>query len=382
METPDQEPPIDASQETVVDDHATETVSNNDYIQDAFSDYFGGKKSETEQGKNPKTDKVDDKQPADKIDNQQVKNPKANDTGVNTDNKEKNPDPFETAFVNETGDFDLDKLVGVSLDGLSFQSNGQEKKEGEVTSPEKTVPQWKQEYEEERVFKQNVHKSRLGPIESVFSEIQESGIPDEYKGPILDVLRKKHAEILQETEQFLRERTEQRTFQKREEENDRIREEMRTSKLPELARANAVSIINQLPGKEQKEKAELYNRIMFGPDAGGELLEDMFEARYPEMHKKDKATQDKMKLKFVHELQADGARLQRHFQRAYRYLTADPKNLKRIFAQVSRTTEANVRSNAATAQKNPSGSVQRTPQAGNNIWDGYFSDPQRSKTRI
>jgi len=380
METPATTVESQGGSTATVEAPATE-VSQSDYINDAFSDYFVDPTEDktTTQAEEPKTDDKTKAQPP-KDENTEGKTPNG---GEKTPPKpEDKPDPFTSAFVNgETGDFDLEKLTGISFEGINFQGEDKPAEPG-GQSAKSDIPEWKQAYEADKVFKQNIHNSRLGPIESVFNQVQQSQIPDEYKDIVLSALRQEYAKVQQENEQFFRERDEQNAYRKRQDELEAIREETRSSKLPELARTNATAIISKLPGDDSKAKIDLYNRIMFGPGAGGELLEDMFQVRYPDFQKKPKAEQDRMKFCFVNELQADGGRLQRHFNRAYRYLIADPENLKKIMGQVSRNTDANNRSNAAAAQKSPTGSVARQPQAGTSKWDGYFADPEGAKIRI
>jgi hypothetical protein len=354
----------------------TATVDQQSYIDDAFKDYFVDPRAES-QGENPKKD---EKQAQEPKKDEEVTDPEKK-PGEHVEDQNKKPDPFETTFMTETGDFDLEKLMGVSLDGLELRSEERTAEPGK-SDGKPDVPQWKQEYEAERTFRDSIQKARMGPLESVYAQVEQSEIPEEYKEPVLNALRQEYAKVRHETERMFQEREQENAFKRRNEEQERLKEEIRDSKLPELAKTNAMSIISKLPGKEAKTKIDLYNRIMFGPDAGGELLEDMFQARYPDFAKKTKAEQDKMKLRFVNELQADGNRLQRHFQRAYRYLTADPKNMKKIMEQVSRSADANARSNALAAQKKPDGEVQRQPQAGTGKWDGYFANPEGAKTRI
>lgn len=352
-------------------------ASQEDYAQDAFSEYMADPKADTEEEQQQseedkaKTPKEPTTEETPKNDQQNGKKPEEN----------AKPNPFESAFTNESGDFDLDKLVGVSLDGLSLK--GVEEKAVKSTPANgDEKPEWQREYEAEKTFRENMNNARLGPLSEVFDQIKGSDVPDEYKGPILDLFRQVYSRIEAENNAYFKERDAQADYRKRQSMQDKIAEEARESKLPEIAKANASAIINKLSGKDTKEKVDLYNFIMFSPDAGGELLEDMFVARYPDFAKLPKEELGRLKRRFVNELQADGTRLKRHFDRAYRYLTASPGNMKKILSQVSRSTEANVRSNALAAQRSPGGEVQRQPQAANSKWDGYFADPAGLKTRI
>lgn len=373
METPATEATVEAQG---APEQTTETVDQQGYINDAFGDYFGSQEEKTDetQAQEPKKNEKQAQTP--KGDETQGKDPKQDAKEAEAAKK---PDPFETAFTTEGGMFDLEKLVGVSLDGLQFQSEpAQENKPGK---PEE-APAWQKEFEAEKTYRDNITKSRLGPLESIYNEINSSDLPDEYKGPILNLINGEYVRIRGENEQHFKERDAQNAHKSRSEEQERLRDEMRSAKLPELAKVNAMAVISKLPGNDNTAKIELYNRIMFGPGAGGELLEDMFLSQHPDFAGKTKDEQNRMKMKFVNELQADGKRLQRHFDRAYRYLIADPKNMRRIMEQVSNKTEANVRSNALAAQKTPSGSVERQPQAGTSKWDGYFAAPEGAKIRV
>jgi hypothetical protein len=362
---------------------ATDTakIGQGDYVKDAFSDYFIDPRDGM-QGEDPKSDKDEKKEKEPKTDDKSTE-PEKKPEAETTDDKNKKPDPFETAFSTESGDFDLEKLMGMSLDGIELKSEDRAMATGTGKPGGKPdIPQWKQEFEAERTFRESIQRARMGPLETVYAQIEEGEIPTEYKEPVLDVLRQEYARVRQDTERFFQEREQENSFKRRSEEQERLKEEIRDSKLPELSKTNAMAIIGKLPGKEAREKIDLYNRVMFGPDAGGELLEDMFQARYPDFSGKSKTEQDRMKLRFVNELQADGDKLQRHFNRAYRHLIASPENMKKIMGQISRTTDANARNNALAAQKKPDGAVQRLPQAGNSKWDGYFADPEGSKSRI
>jgi hypothetical protein len=362
--------------ETTVEGTEAESVSQDDYINDAFTDYFFS----DEKAEPPKDDdkKQEPEAQEPKDDPNKEKEPKSGDEA--NKEPEKKVDPFVSAFSNESGDFDLEKLLGVSTEGLNFQS---EEKEAKQSEPEKITPKtWKERFQAEKVFKDNIYRTRLGPLEEVYNAFEGAEMPDEVKQYVLGVLREKYAGVQQETDSFLKEREEEQRFQREEEERTRFREEARLEKLPAMARANAGAIINSLPGEDSKTKVDLYNRIMFGPNAGGEILSDAIELRYPDFESMPKEKQDKLKLDFVKELQADGNRLQRHFQRAYRYMIADPENIKQLMSQVSKSTEANLRSNQLAAQSEPSGSVNRQPQTGNSEWDSYFAPPTGSKTRI
>ena len=364
-----------ATQETNVDT-STEpsgSVDQSGYLNDAFSSYIDGDKpKDNTEGEDPKPNEQQAVPPKEEKPQQLDKDGKPIEQA--------NPDPFTSAFSNEAGDFDLEKLVGVSIDGLAFQSEAAPDEQQQ--QPESKVPQWQQEYEAERTFKQSINDSRLKPLENVFNQIKaNANIPPDVRDAVLDMLNGEYVKVREENEQFFKTREQQNAFKRRQEEDEKVKAEIRNSKLPEMARVNSSAIISKLPGTDAKSKAELYNRIMFGPDAGAELLEDMFQARHPDYGKKSKQELDRMKLQFVNELQADGARLQRHFQRAYRHLIATPDNMKKIMSQVSRSADANARSNSVAAQKSPSGSVQRQPQAGKGVWDGYFSG-QSQKIRV
>jgi hypothetical protein len=362
--------------ETTVEGTTSESVSQDDYINDAFTDYFFNE----EKAEPPKDDdkKQDTQAQEPKDDPNKEKNPKSDDEA--NKEPEKKVDPFVSAFSTESGDFDLEKLLGVSTEGLNFQS---EEKEAKQTTPEKTTPKtWKERFQAEKVFKDNIYRTRLGPLEDVYNAFEGAEMPDEVKQYVLGVLREKYAGVQQETDSFLKEREEEQRFQREEEERTRFREEARLEKLPAMAKANAGAIINSLPGEDSKTKINLYNRIMFGPNAGGEILSDAIELRYPDFESMPKEKQDSLKLNFVKELQADGNRLQRHFQRAYRQLIADPENIKQLMSQVSKNTEANLKSNQFAAQNEPTGSVNRQPQTGNSEWDSYFAPPAGAKTRI
>jgi hypothetical protein len=367
----------DVAQEPAVEGQVaseTSSVDQSGYLNDAFSGYL----------QDPNTDATDDES---KNTENQAQTPKEEKPQVEKPKEdvkkeeEKKVDPFEKAFQNESGDFDIEKLMGISLDGLNFQSDEkpQESSRPEVKS---NIPLWQQEYEAERTFKENVNKSRLGPIESAYTRIQQIQIPDEVKNIALSVLNEEYIKARDENEKFFREREQQNTFKARQEEQERLREEVRSAKLPELAKTNAMAIISKLPGGESKEKIDLYNRIMFGPDAGGELLRYLFADKYPDFNKKTPEEQNRVRLKFVNELQANGERLQAHFEWSKRFLTAHPENMKKIMSQVSRSAEANTKSNALAAQKKPDGSVNRQPKTGNSNWDKYFSNPKELKTRI
>jgi hypothetical protein len=344
------------------------SIDQSSYMNDAFSSYFDEATDSNEPEVEPKAQEP--KQAA-QPQAEEPKQPEAIETKPEGETGDK-PDPFDTAFSTDAGDFDVEKWMGLNFDGSDFQKIDPKP---QAQPMEQRVPQWQKELDEEKQFRESIETSRLGPLERAH-ELLMSGMDAE------QALKQAYDEARQDNEGFFKQRETEMSFKRRQEELDKIRDETRNANMPELAKSNAFSIINRLPGEKSEAKIELYNRIMFGPDAGGEILTDMFEARFPDYAKESPEKQDALKLKFVNELQADGPRLQRHFERARRILAARPENMKKIMEQVARTKEQQVRSNALAAQKAPSGTVQRpAPNRTPSPWDSYLGGGE-SRTRI
>lgn len=339
-----------------------------DYMSDAFGDYFRDPKEEAPEPQKAEVPKQDAVKP-------QVEAPKE-EQKTEQKSEEVAKDPFESAFTNENGELDIEKLIGLNFDGAEFRSEEktqEEQAQQQAQQDQDARPAWQKELDEEKAFRESIHTSRLGPLNEVYELMQQGVEP-------IKALQDVFARVQVDNEAYLKQRDEENFAKKRQAELDKIKDEARATRLPEIARANAFAILNKLPGDAPEAKVELYNRVMFGADAGGELLDDMFSARYPDFVKESPEKQKEMKVRFVNELQADPARLQRHFQRAYRYLAADPKNLKRVMEQASNKASALAASNNLAAQRAPSGAVQRpAPNQTKSKWDSYMSDTPRAR---
>lgn len=342
-----------------------ESGNDSGYMGDAFNDYLEVESTETE---TPEEDQnTQGNTPEEPGKEEQPKT-----EGENP--KEEPKDVFTLAFEGANGDLDYEKIMSTSFtDNKQFQELPVEevKEDPEAITPE-------QEIEQEKQFRESFKTARIAPLQRAY-ELLQSGVDAE------TALNTAYSEILAETDTYFKSRDDQQFTSRREEKLAKIEQEAkevaREARLTEISRSNALSIVNTLPGSDQNSKVALYNHIMFSDDAGGALLEDMFMNAYPEFDKMKHEDLDKAKRSFVNKLQADPARLKRHFDRAYRLLAASPANLKRFAQSISRNKEQQVRSNALAAQKSPQGSVNRPPQAqSNSMWDGYLGIS--SKTRI
>lgn len=342
----------------------SESASDNGYMGDAFNEYLDANvDGEDEQPEETKPEGTNPEEKPEEI-------PQPKKEGENTETK----DVFQLAFENANGDLDYEKIMSTSFGNeQNFQTLPVEQE------PETPVVTPEQEIEQERQFRESFTTARTAPLQRAY-DLLNSGVDAE------TALQTAYKEIMEETGKYFRERDDSQFSQKSKEKLDKIereaKEREREARLTEISRSNALGIVNSLPGNNQESKIALYNHIMFSDDAGGALLEDMFVNAYPDFEKMSKEELDKAKKGFINKLQADPARLKRHFDRAYRLLAASPANLKRFAQTVSRNKEAQVRGNALAAQKAPQGAVNRPPQAqSGNKWDGYFQSGI-PKTRI
>lgn len=362
-----------ATEQTAAVDTSAGSESQGSYLDDAFGDYFADPRSpeNAEQAETPEN--VASKEQAETPEEAGETAEEKPDSENTEEVKEDQKDPFSTAFANDKGELDLEKLMSIDFGALNLQ---QIDEQAQVQQPQQQVqddvPEWKREMQEEETYRGNIKQSTTGLLEKVWERIQAGEDPTA-------ALQTVYAETNKMLDDMWKERDAERNYKKSTEASERIAKETRNAKMKELSRANGLAIANTLPGPDLTAKSELYNRIMFGKDAGGDILEDMFVARHPDYAKYDAKKLDEEKRSFVYELQSDPQKLQRHFQRAYRYLAADPKHMKTLMEQVARNKEAQVRSNAMAAQKSPAGSVQRPAKQAAGKWDSYFSAP---KTRI
>jgi hypothetical protein len=346
----------------------SESQSDNGYMGDAFDDYLEagipGDKDQDEEAK-PQGNSPEEK-PAE---GDQQTQPKTE--GENPEQK----DVFQLAFENANGDLDYEKIMTTSF---GDESKFQQLEQNQIQTDENPVTP-EQEIEQEKQFRENFTTARTAPLQRAF-ELLSGGMDPQ------QALQTAYNEIMEETGNYFKERDNTQFATKREQTLAKIQEEAkeaaRESRLTEISRSNALSIVNTLPGNNQDSKVALYNHIMFADDAGGSLLQDAFVDAYPDFQKMPEADLEKAKKSFINKLQADPARLKRHFDRSYRLLAASPANLKRFAQSISRNKEAQVRSNSLAAQKAPQGAVHRpAPSQSGGKWDGYFSSGM-PKTRI
>lgn len=378
-----------ATVESTPSTEVSSELSQTESVADAFTDYFDDPRND---GPKPTEVKPQAEQPKE---SEKQGEPPKDGKEINTEGEPKpegeqkpepeKPDPFATAFVNEQGEIDLENILGISSEGLEFkQPEAEQQQQKQNAKPGNDLPQWQREYNQERDFRENINKSRLGPIEAAYNTVYQIEVApemQEFKNKVLNALQQQYGIIKSENENYFKERDQQNVFKKRQESDDKAKLEAKNAKLPELAKANASVVINNLPGTDLKAKSELYNRVMFGPDAGGPLLERMFRSQNLGIASKSKQEQDAARIQFAKELQADGEALKFHFDMAWSKIIAHPENLKRMVQKVARETEESVKSNSLVAQKNPKGQVQRQPQTGKDIWGDYMAPPE-TRTRI
>jgi len=349
-------------------------IDQGSYVNDAFDDYFeapdrSSPRAETDE--EPKEEQ-EAKKPKEEVRKPEAKTPQDKEENKQPDKKADEVDPFDVAFRNDDGSLNLEALASFKLPEISTAQPVEIPEEAETTIDPKEA--FIKSREEERVYETNLRQHTTGPLDEAYALIRQGKDPVEALKEVYQKVNKTISEHVEKTKL-------EREWEREQERKKDFYSQQETQKRSEAAKVNIAGIVNNLPGKTQEAKSALFNRVIFGKDAGAELLEESFQEKYPDYSKKTPAERNKLASEFVNEMLSDQRKLHRHYTQAMNAIKA--KNMGVVTKQVAQETERSVKQNGLSAQKNPAGTAQRQqPSAKSDGWDTYLNGHNKTVARI
>jgi hypothetical protein len=234
--------------------------------------------------------------------------------------------------------------------------------------------QWQKDQKEITTLQTTLSTEILGPLEKM-AQLIDGG-----KDPV-EALREVYGERKAFVEQQLNEMKSKKEFQRQKALEDRLLEKTGNEKQVALSNANTNEIISSLPGKDNAEKQNLFNEILF--KHGSSILDRDFRRAVPkvEFEKMTPAERNAAAAKFVNSITSDKAELRFVFNQALAIKSKDM--LPQILQRARLSAVAAHKANALSAQKAPLGTQKRTaPPAVKGIWDDYLSSPRDVADRV
>lgn len=293
---------------------------------------------------------------------------------IQPDKQEPQPSRFEKAFTGEDGTIDVDKFLNFALPDstepaakpLDLGAPGQQ----QITTEE----QWKKDQEEVTNLTKTMNEGIIGPLEKAYALIHEGMDPRQ-------ALKQVYDEQKAMIEGHVNEIKTQKEFQRQKALEDRLLEKSKSGEVAAQSRTNINEIASALPGDTPEGKMELFRDILFGKETGATLLDFYFQEKVAGTDKMTSEQRSAAALKFVNEITSNKAKLRFVFNQALAIQTR--ANLPSILQKSRLSAIAADKANRLSAQKNPTGTQQRTaPPAGNSKWDGYFNSHYETANRV
>ena len=354
-------------------------VSQSSYINDAWdTKYFRSHEAELNpdkvQQKQAQTPKEHQKVEPKKVEaKQQAETPKKPEA-KQPDKQEPQRSKFEDAFAGEDGELDLGKIVGYNLPeetaALKADIGQAQPEEKPVTHQER----WQKDQEEISTLDKTLRAELLNPLQQAFEKIQGGTDP-------FTALNQVYLERKAIIENHIAEKKNAMEFERQKALEERMLSDTQSKAMQEQSKININEIASSLPGGDEAAKTALYNEIMFGMDAGAQVLDYYFREKVEGVDKMTPAQKNAAAIKFVNSITSDKAKLRFVFNQAMALKTR--QHLPKLMQSARMAGVAQHKSNALAAQKSPTGTTRRpAPTAKASVWDGYLNNHYETADRV
>ena len=352
------------------------TVDQSSYVSDMWNDnYFHTHEAELtpeqaaqKQAQAPKA-KVDEVKTEQKP---QAETPKKPDEKQPV-KQESQPSRFEQAFRGEDGEIDVDKFLSFNIpeaDNHPLQAD--------IGTPEPDnapkLEQWQQDQQEVEKLQASLSSELLDPLNKAYNLISQGTNP-------VQALKAVYDERKAFIDQHVNEVKNQKEFQRQKALEERLLGDTKAKAQAQQSAVNTNEIISSLPGDDISAKTELFNEVLFGTEGGAKLMDYYFREKVEGVDKMTPQQKHAAAVKFVNEVTSNKAKLRFMFNQALALQTRN--NLPKILQKARLGAVAQHKSNAVSAQKNPTGTSKRTaPAASKNQWDSYLVSHYDAADRV